>query len=45
MLKTMMENKNKYHDLRPGSQRKDRYISKTFTWAFHHSNEYDEASD
>ena len=33
----MMENENKYHDLRPRSQRKDGNISETFASFFHHS--------
>ena len=32
MLNTMTGNENKYHDLRPESQRKDENISETFAF-------------
>ena len=34
MLNTMTEDENKYHDLRPRSQRKNGNISKTFAFFF-----------
>lgn len=43
-LNTLTENENKYHELRPKSQRKDENVSKYFVFVFHHSIYHEEAS-